>query len=380
MCARAATAAPSGVSTLILPADVSWGEVEGTSRPRTPQANRSAASARHIEDIAARLRSAAKPVILVGGAAARPEGIEAAARCADAASAMLMVETFPSISARGAGTPEITRLSYLGEFATAQLEGVDLVVLVDAASPASFFAYPNMPSDLVPAGTEVLVLDGPDGDAAASLEGLALALEAAAQPLRLNAAIVSERPTGPLNAASLAAAIAWSLEEGTVVVDESNTGGIYLAGATQGAPQHEWMTLTGGAIGYGLPAAVGAAIGRPDARILCLESDGSAMYTIQALWTMAREQLNVTTVLLSNRSYAILNLELNRVGAVAEGSKAAAMLDLTGPTMDFTALSQGLGVPAIRVTTADELANALEAAKAQEGPMLIEAMLPPGLG
>ncbi|MEI8050539.1 MAG: acetolactate synthase large subunit [Actinomycetes bacterium] len=378
---RAAQGTPSGVSTLILPADVSWGECSegGPSRPRTQSSARTPASDATVSAIANKMRAAAKPVVLVGGRAAQGAALTAAARCAEAVKATLMVETFPAITDRGAGTPQVTRLSYFGEFATAQLEGVDLLVLVDAASPAAFFAYPGASSDLVPPGTEVISLtDG--GDHQGSLERLADALGAAPLPQAINPLAIAERPTGVLNASSLAAAVAATLPEGTIVVDESNTGGIHLAGATAGAPPHQWMTLTGGAIGYGLPAAVGAAVGRPESRVLCLESDGSAMYTFQALWTMAREELDVTVVILSNRSYAILNLELARVGAVADGSRAAAMLELTRPEIGFVSLSHAMGVPALRATTAEELTAALEASYAQAGPMLIEAVLPPGLG
>ena len=259
-----------------------------------------------------------------------------------------------------------------------QLEGCDLLVTLDAQTPVSFFAYPGMDSKLVASGTNVVALAGPEHDATATLQAMVDLLGATDPAPRNEAAPVAD-PTGALNGASFAQAIAATLTEGTVVVDESNTGGIHLASATAGVPAHDWLSLTGGAIGYGLPAAVGAAIGRPDSKILCLESDGSAMYTISALWTMAREQLDVTTVILSNRSYAILNLELARVGATVEGSAAASMLDLSSPELDFVALARGMGVPGVRVETAEELTTALRASLATPGPSLIEAMVPPGL-
>jgi len=174
----------------------------------------------------------------------------------------------------------------------------------------------------------------------------------------------------------LAAAIGATLPEDTIVVDEGNTAGLFVSGATAGAPPHDWLTLTGGAIGYGIPAATGAAVGAPERRVLCLEADGSAMYTLQALWTQAREGLSVTTVLLANRSYAILNMELQRVGANAGGPKARRMLDLTEPDLDFVSLARGLGVAATRVETAEALTRALEASYAEPGPTLIEAALP----
>jgi acetolactate synthase-1/2/3 large subunit len=176
----------------------------------------------------------------------------------------------------------------------------------------------------------------------------------------------------------LAAAIGAVLPENAVMVDEGNTSGLFVAGATAGAPPHDWLTLTGGAIGIGLPVATGAAVAAPDRPVVCLQADGSAMYTLQALWTQAREGLGVTTVVLANHSYAILNMELQRVGADAGGPLARRLLDLTDPELDFVALARGMGVPARRVETAEELTAALEAGLAEPGPALIEVPLPGG--
>ena len=378
---EAAVGPPSGVATLILPADVSWGATSSDVLAAGPlPVERLPASQSEITLAAEALRSAQRPILLVGGRGARSGALEDAARIAESTGATLLVETFPSISTRGAGTPVVTRLSYLPEFAASQLEGCDLLVLIDAAAPVSFFAYPGLEGNLVPPRTEVLVFADAGQDVPGSLAGLAAALDAPSSIANLYPATLAEVPTGPLTSAALAAAVAATIPEGTVVVDESNTGGIYLAGATAGAATHDWLALTGGAIGYGLPAAVGAAIGRPNAKVLCLESDGSAMYTLQALWTIAREGLDVTTVILSNRSYAILTMELARVGASAEGTAASSMLDLSNPELDFVSLATGLGVPARRVTTAEDLAAALAASFAGDGPSLIEAVLPAGLG
>lgn len=377
---EAAMGPPSGVATLILPADVSWGPVSSLPAAGPLPVERVRATDAEVMLTASALRAASHPVLLVGGRAARAGAIDDAARIAEATGAELLVETFPSISTRGAGTPVVGRLSYLPEFAASQLEACDLLVLVDAASPVSFFGYPGLEGDLVPTTTEVLVLADASGDAPGSLAALVAALEAPSIVAARHPSTITELPMGPLTAANLAAAVAATIPEGTIVVDESNTGGIYLAGATAGAPPHDWLALTGGAIGYGLPAALGAAIGRPDARVLCLESDGSAMYTFQALWTIAREGLDVTVVILSNRSYAILTMELARVGATAEGSAASSMFDLSNPEIDFVSLAGGLGIPASRVTTAEDLAAALAVSFAEDGPRLIEAVLPAGLG
>jgi acetolactate synthase-1/2/3 large subunit len=278
----------------------------------------------------------------------------------------------------------IERLAYLGEMAIGQLASARHIVLVDTPAPVSFFAYPDQPSELWPTGCELRVLAGPEHDVVGALEALAVCVRPAGS---FEKGEVSERPppllacpTGSLTSESLAASIAYVLQEGAIVVDESNTAGIFLSGATEGSPRHDWLCNTGGAIGQGLPVATGAAIGAPDRPVICVQADGSAMYTIQALWTQAREVLDVTTVILSNRAYAILNLELSRVGAGAGGPRAERMLELSSPDLDFVALAQGMGVPATRATSADELVVQLQRALHESGPHLIEVVLPTGLG
>ena len=268
------------------------------------------------------------------------------------------------------------RLAYLAEQAEDQLAGVGHLILAGARSPVSFFAYPGRASDLVPAGCSVTVLAERDQDAVAALEQLA-DLVAAGTPPVLAAPAVRPAEPGPLTAISLANTIAASLPEGAIIADEANTSGFALPTALTGAARHTLLTLTGGSIGQGLPAATGAAVAAPDRPVLCLEADGSALYTIQALWTQAREQLNVTTVLINNAAYAVLRMELARTAAGQAGERAARMLDLSGPTPDFTAISTGLGVPAVRVTTAEDLDRELRRAYAEPGPHLIEAIVPP---
>jgi acetolactate synthase-1/2/3 large subunit len=269
----------------------------------------------------------------------------------------------------------VDRLAYLAEMAQAQLEGVRHLILVDAASPVSFFAYPGKASDLVPDGCTVHTLVRPGEDAPGALEALAEVLDAPHDSALAAPAVRPDRPSGTVTTETLAAAIGATLPEGTVVVDEGNTSGLFVPAATAGAPPHDWLTLTGGAIGIGLPMATGAAVAAPDRPVLCLQADGSAMYTVQALWTQARENLNVTTVLLSNRSYAILNMELHRVGADAGGPQARRLLDLTGPELDFCDLARGMGVPARRVENAEDLVQALETGFTEPGPNLIEVSL-----
>ena len=232
----------------------------------------------------------------------------------------------------------------------------------------------------MPAGTRVTVLADPGQDAEAALEQLADEVAPGAEPVPAPAGYPAFDP-GPLNPVSLANAVAASLPPDAIVADEANTSGFGLPRALAGAAQHSLLTLTGGAIGQGLPVATGAAVAAPDRPVLCLEADGSALYTIQALWTQAREQLNVTTVLINNAAYAVLRIELARTAAVRDGAppgpRAARMLDLSDPVPDFARISTGLGVPATRVTTAAELDEALRRSYAEPGPHLIEAMVPP---
>ena len=249
-----------------------------------------------------------------------PGRLRAASRINGATGAPLLGETFPARLERGAGIPAVDRLGYLAEFAQAQLAGVEHLILVDAKAPVSFFAYPGQPSDLVPPGCTVHTLVRPGEDAPAALEALAEAVGAGSSRSPAPPRLRPDRPSGALTAETLAAAIGAVLPEHAIVVDEGITAGLFVAGATAGAPPHDWLTLTGGAIGIGLPAATGAAVAAPDRPVLCLQADGSAMYTLQALWTQARERLNVTTVVLANRSYAILNMELHRVGADGGGT------------------------------------------------------------
>ena len=371
--AISACKAGSYISTLILPADASWSDGAHPAAPKPVQP--AAADPLLAPEVREVLRSGEPTVIMVGGDATRAPGLSAATRIAAATGARLLCETFPTRLERGAGIPAVDRLAYFAEAAAAQLDGAKHLVLAGAKSPVSFFAYPNMPSDLVPAGCEVHVL--------AEYSGAADALAALADELAPDtvAAVADpsrpQLPTGALTSASAAEVIGALLPEGAIVVDESNTSGLLLPQATAGAPAHDWLTLTGGAIGYGIPTAVGAAIAAPDRPVLCLESDGSAMYTISGLWTQARENLNVTTVLYDNSAYDILRIELQRVGAgSAPGPKALNLLDLSGPTMDFVKISEGMGVPARRVRTAEEFAEALRAAFAEPGPHLIDAVVP----
>jgi acetolactate synthase I/II/III large subunit len=368
---------PGSIATLVLPADVSWNEL--TTVPTTwPIAPRPPALAPDEESLTKAVDAlrTKRSAILIGGNALDAEQLNLARQLADATSSKFIVETFPAIMERGAGVASPDRLIYVAEFAAAQLKDLDALILIGARDPVSFFAYPNVPSVLSAPDCELISVGPPGTDTLSALRTLVEAL--GAPPVPSLTGEVPSAPSGDLTTQSLAAALAVTLPEDVIVSDESNTAGVHFYGGTRFAPRHSWMTLTGGAIGMGLPLALGAAVGS-GRRVLALEADGSMMYTLQALWTMARENLDVTVVGLSNRSYAVLNYERQRVGAIRENSTSQRMLEIDDPTLNLCALAEGQGVPGVRVTTADELVAALRDSYATPGPTFIEVMLPKGL-
>ena len=371
----AAVGPPGHVATLILPADVSWGEGAEPASPPAPPAP-SKASSEVLEVVVQALRGGERSALLLGGRAMREHPLMAAGRIAAETGVKLLGETFPTRLERGAGLPPVEGLAYIPELASVQLKGLKHLILVDARAPVSFFAYPGKKSYLVPDGCEVHELAAPDDDVTGSLEALVEILGARARQPMVRKPSRPERPTGDLTAEKACQAIGALLPERAIISDEAVTSGQTLAGMTDGAPRHDLLTITGGAIGQGLPVATGAAIACPDRPVLALEGEGSAMYTIQSLWTMAREQLDVTVVIFNNRSYAILNMELERVGARAGGDRAKAQLDLGRPDLGFVQIAQGFGVPAIRAESAEQFSTEFERALAEPGPHLIEAPVP----
>jgi acetolactate synthase-1/2/3 large subunit len=371
----AARSAPGQVATLILPADTAWNDADGPASAQRPEPF-APPSAATIAAAAMALRSGAPCAILMNGPAlADPAALENAGRIAAATGAKLLADTFVTRIARGAGRVDVERLPYFGEQASEVLAPFAHLILVNTKAPVTFFAYPGKPSELTPANCRVHTLAAPSEDGVRALAELARALDATtATPARAVRARLST-PTGQLNPESIARALGALLPENAVVVNEAATSGFLIPAMTAGAAPHDWLDLTGGAIGQGLPTAVGAAVACPGRRIVALEADGSGMYTVQSLWTFAREQLDVTVVLFSNRKYAILQVELMRVGAGNPGRKAMDMLALSRPDLDWVKLAEGMGVPATRATTADAFATQLARALATPGPSLIEAML-----
>jgi acetolactate synthase-1/2/3 large subunit len=364
---------PGGPVSLILPADSAW--LPTKSEPVIAQKPVRPAPSSSAVDAAARAIKAAKnPVVLIGGQACLAEGLVQAARV-QAAGVTVYSDTFIARTRRGAGVFAPKRMQYFGEMALSELEGVDLMVLAGTAMPVAFFAYPNRPSVLVPEGAQMATLVGRTEDSVAGLAALADALgapkEGPVQPLKLPDAA----PTGGLNAYTAGASIARHMPEGAIICDDSVTSGAGVAAGVATARPHEVLALTGGAIGAGLPMAIGAAVAAPDRKVLSLNGDGAAMYTIQSLWTMARESLDVTVVIFANYTYRILNIEMQRTGAGAAGPQAAKLLELGEPRIDFVSLAKGMGVPATRCETAEAFETAFAAAMSQQGPTLIEAVI-----
>ncbi len=369
----AASRPPGQVATLIVPSDCQWDPAERPARPQSPARHASPDTAR-IESVARRLRESRSPALLLGLAALREPGLHAAARVAAATGAALLCDVFPAHVDRGVGRPRVEKLPYFPEQAQERLSGCDTLVLAGARSPVAFFGYQGVASRLAPEGVESL-LATPDEDAAGALADLADALGARARLPAATQAPLPAAATGALTPASLGAVLARLQPEGAIVIDEGATSGLAYFGAAEGAPPHSYLALTGGAIGQGLPCATGAALACPGRKVIALQADGSGLYTLQALWTQAREQLDVVTLICANRSYRILQIELARAGIAEPGAKARALTDLSHPELDWTALARGFGVPATRVQTAEQLEQALASALAAAGPCLIEAML-----
>lgn len=366
---------PSGVATLVLPADVSWQE-GGKTAPKPTVAAGAMVSATEIDSAAKTLFGSESVAMLLGDRAMRKEALILASKIANKCGVKLLAETFPSRHQRGAGMPPIDRLGYLAEFAQMQLDGIKNLILVGAREPVSFFAYPNKASELTPEGCQLTRLGNVGHDLTAVLRALCEAVGALDTDPTLAQLSRPSAPTGSLDAAAVANSLGALMPEGAIIADEGNTSGLWAAGATAGCPPHDWLCLTGGAIGYGMPVATGAAVACSDRKVINLQADGSAMYTLQSLWTQAREGLDVVTIIFNNRSYAVLNMELARVGATNIGETARSMLDLSNPDLDFVSLAKGMGVPAQRALDADSFHKLLAQAIAEPGPSLIEAVVP----
>ncbi|MFM9226555.1 MAG: acetolactate synthase large subunit [Actinomycetota bacterium] len=375
--ARAVQAArqhPGQIATLILPADVAWTE-GGVPAPPLPVTGPAPFDAGRISVVAGAVRAGRKVGILMRGEVLKERGLTAAGRVATAGDVRLMADTFSPRIQKGAGRVQVTRLPYFAEQLVEYLADLDVLVIVGTKPPVTFFAYPGKPSWGAADHTEIIHLAHAHQDTVGALEALADALGVASAAPAVADLRIDDTVGDKFDGWAIGRAIARHLPEGAIIADEGGTsgGGAQVSLAT--CVPHDQISLTGGSIGQGLPVATGAAVAAPDRKVVCLHGDGGAMYTVQALWTQARERLDVTTVIFANRSYAILNIELQRTGAGAPGEKARAMLDLSDPTIDWVQIAQGMGVEAVRAETPESFEAAFSSAMRQRGPRLIEARL-----
>jgi acetolactate synthase I/II/III large subunit len=367
--------APGQIATLIVPADVAWtdsgviAEIPALRRAALP-------STECINRAASMLRTGLPTALLLTGNALYGGGLRTAGRIATATSAQLLAPYPITRVERGAGTPAVQRIPYVPEQAVELLKDVRQLILVGAAAPVSYFAYPGKSSVLTPPECEIHALASPGEDYVGALEALAAALSLKnAKQLLTEKAERPPRPSGAITLHGLATAVGALLPENAIVVDEAMTSGRGMMAATTGAPPHDWLGNTGGSIGIALPLAVGAAVACPTRRVLCLTADGSGMYTAQALWTMARESLSITTVVFANRTYAVLQREFSGLGVGPPGPRAADLFDIGRPTLDWVYLAKGMGMPASRVTSLEAFAKAMREGLESDGPRLIEVPL-----
>lgn len=367
--------APGAIATVIAPSDLMESEVPAESSTVGLTMHRAAPVAVDAQRLtrAAQALRAGPAILLLGGDALNERGQRAAARIANATGARLIMESYPAAVPRGGGLPYLERLAYFPQDVIAQL-GAATVIMAGALAPVSYFGYPGQPSQLVPDG-RLVELSGPGEDGCLALESLADTVGPATDTAENMAGRSAGADGATFTPTSIAETLVAELPEGSIVsVEGSTCGGPYLQRAHRARP-HTVMTNTGGAIGQGIPCGLGAAIARPGSRIVCLQSDGSAQYTLQALWTIAREGLDVTIIIAANHRYGILQTELRRAGADVEGAACARMTRLDSPRIDWVALARGYGVPAERIESSEAFQRALRHGLQSPGPGLIECQL-----
>src|SRR5438128_821927 len=372
----AAKSSPPQIATLILPADTAWNEADGIARPNG-ESQRANYSSQAVDHAAKVLRNGggSQNLLLLTGSALTEKGLALAQQIAGRTGCKVMGQTYNPRMARGRGRYAIDRIPYVIEQALPILKDFKNIVLVEANDPVAFFAYPNKPSMLKPQGCEVHRMTTGAENSVAALEALAGALHAQPADRQPQKLVELAKPTGALTHASIAQAIAMAIPENAIVVDESVTTGRSFFPPTAAAAPHDWLQNMGGSIGFSTPVATGAAVACPDRKVICMVGDGSAMYTLQSLWTQTRENLNVTTIVFANRIYQILRGEFDGVGAGEPGQRALDMLKIDRPAIDWVSLAKGMGVQGRAVTTADEFVKALAEAIPERGPRLIEVRM-----
>ena len=370
----AAKSAPPQIATLILPADTAWNEADGIAQVPV-DSQRVSYSPKAVDEAAKALRNGSQTLLLMTGSALTERGLALAEQIAGKTGCKVMGQTYHPRMARGRGRFSIDRIPYVIESALPILKNFKNIVLVEARDPVAFFAYPNKPSMLKPEGCEVHQMTAWGENSVAALEALADALGARSADVKPQKLMELSKPTGALTHASIAQAIAMAIPENAIVVDESITTGRGFFPPTAASAPHDWLQNMGGSIGFSTPVATGAAVACPDRKVICMVGDGSAMYTIQSLWTQARENLNVLTIVFANRIYQILRGEFDGVGAGEPGQRAQDMLKLDRPTIDFVALARGMGVEARAVANVDDFNKAMAEYVSAQGPRLIEVQM-----
>ncbi len=367
-----------GVATLILPANAAWGEIADTPVTRAvlpePQAIDGDIMRHAVEAIKAGRRTA----LLMTGRALRADALEIAGRIAETAGVRLLAQTSNGRIERGAGRVSVTKVLYPVDQAVAALQDIDVLILVGAKAPVAFFAYPGKPGILTRDDCEILELARPGQDLKEALAWLADELGAKAGAASSSPKLPSDDeilPSGALTEDAISIAVARMMPENAIVCDESLTSARRFFALSDNAPPHDYLSLTGGAIGIGTPLAAGAAVACPDRKVIGLQADGSGMYTVQGLWTQARENLDIVTIVFSNRTYAILHGEMRNVGVNEFGRNARRMLNIDEPALDWVSLAKGMGVEGGRATTVEEFVKLFAGALSRKGPFLIEAVL-----
>ena len=366
------------VATLIVPNNHQWAESAGV-RIATPKFSFAPVDSERIEQASRLMRANRKAALMIGGRALRRRGLHAAARIKAATGCDLLTDGFPPYVERGAGLPDVTRLPYFPEPAIELLSQYKVAVLAGVKEPVAFFGYKGVASQLLPKKCRKVRIDTESQNVIEVLEALADALDAPPYS-KISSRVRSKLdrpavPAGELTGEKACLTLAATQPEDVIVVDEGLTTSFRYYPLGAGLAPHTYLTLTGGSLGYGMPCAVGAALACPDRPVINFEADGSAMYTLQALWTQAREALNVTTLICANRSYNILRVELSRVGIESIGPGASSLIDLERPSINWVRVAEGLGVPAVSVDTAEGLARELAKATKEPGPHLIEMVL-----
>jgi acetolactate synthase-1/2/3 large subunit len=367
----------AGVATLILPADAAWSEARPGPTPVPRSVGRSPVDRGVIRDVAAAIRKAGpRAGLFLAGEVARAAPLAIAGRIAVKTGARLFGEVLCGRIERGAGIVPIERIPYPIDQALATLKDIDVLVIVGGQEPVAFFAYPGKPSRLVPEGAAVMTLADPTQDGTQALAALAEALGAPeSAPVLTLPRTPMPSTVGPLTNDAMAAILAASVPEGAIIAEEALTSVRDFYALSAGAPRHDIMMVTGGAIGVGIPQATGAAVACPDRKVINLQADGSGMYTLQGLWTQARERLDVLTVIFSNRAYAILRIEMARIGVETPGHNARRMMDIDDPALDWVALAKGMGVEGARAETCERFRDLLAEGLRRKGPFLIEAVM-----